>query len=391
MRIILGAVISIPPYSAGMAWNWMQFAEGLRRLGHDVYYVEEVAPGWCRDAAGGPCEFERSLNRDLFQTTMERFGLMEHACQLYAGGEATFGLSLESLIAVSKDADLLVNMSGHITSDVVLGNAGRRVYVDQDPVFTQLWHAEYGKDLNFAAHDLFFSVGLNIGTSRSPIPDCGLEWHHVLPAVVLDYWAPASHAPARPFTSIASWSGYGELCYRGEWYSTKYEEFQRFATLPRRAEEPMELVLKSYRDDDPGIRLLRENGWVVREASGISDLTGYQSYLAQSRAEIGIAKNAYVKACSGWFSDRAAHYLASGRPVLAQSTGFEHRVPAGRGLLAFGTMEEAIEGVAAINRDYAAHCRAARRLAEEWLDYRKVLPRMMDACGARPVSRTSSG
>jgi len=391
MRIILGAVISIPPYSAGMAWNWMQFAEGLRRLGHDVYYVEEVAPGWCRDAAGGPCEFERSLNRDLFQTTMERFGLMEHACQLYAGGEATFGLSLESLIAVSKDADLLVNMSGHITSDVVLGNARRRVYVDQDPVFTQLWHAEYGKDLNFKAHDVFFSVGLNIGTPYSPIPDCGLDWHHVLPPVVLDYWTPGREPPGGSFTSVASWSGYGDLQYRGEWYRTKYEEFKRFAGLPGKVAQPLELALKSYREGDAGIGLLRENGWLLSDASRIGDLAGYQRYIARSRAEIGIAKNAYVKACSGWFSDRSAHYLASGRPVLAQSTGFERSVPPGRGLLAFGSMEEAIEGIEAINRDYDAHCLAARHVAEEWLDYRKVLPGMLDACAASPVSRGSAG
>jgi hypothetical protein len=134
--------------------------------------------------------------------------------------------------------------------------------------------------------------------------------------------------------------------------------------------------------DEADIRLLKDNGWVLTEASLIADLSSYQRYIARSRAEIGIAKNAYVKGCSGWFSDRAAHYLASGKPVLAQSTGFERCVPTGRGLLTFRNMEEAVAGVEEINRDYEAHCRAAREFAEEYLDYRKVLPEMLELCMA---------
>jgi len=230
MRIILGAVVSIHPYSAGMAWNWMQYATGFRALGHDVYFLEELAPAWCTDAGGRRCGFEQSVNRAHFKTTMETFGLMDRACQIYDGGKKTSGLSFDAAIAAVTDADLLVNMSGHITSEAILGRVKRRAYVDQDPVFTQLWHAEYGKDLNFKAHDVFVSVGLNIGTPHTPIPDCGLTWHHTVPPVVLDQWDPGGSVPGRYFTSIASWSGYCDLCYRGEWYRTKYEEFTRFAT-----------------------------------------------------------------------------------------------------------------------------------------------------------------
>jgi hypothetical protein len=383
MRIIIGAVISIHPYSAGMAWNWMQYATGFRRLGHEVYYLEEIAPAWCVDANGQQCSLERSINRAVFRTTMEQFGFMENACQIYNGGEATSGLSLDALIATAQAADLLVNMSGHVTSEVILGSVKRRVYVDQDPVFTQLWHAEYGKDLNLKAHDVFFSVGLNIGTPHTTIPDCGLTWHHTLPPVVLEYWPPRNGRRGRCFTSIASWSGYQDLCYRGAWYRSKYEDFERFAELPRRVDQPIELLLKNYRDSDAGICLLRKNGWILSDASRIGDLAGYQDYIAASRAEIGIAKNAYVQGRSGWFSDRAAHYLASGKPVLAQATGFERCVPTGRGLLAFETMEQAVRGVEAINRDYDAHTVAARQLAEDYLDYRKVLPNMLDACLAQ--------
>jgi hypothetical protein len=381
MRIIVAGVVSLSPFSPGFVWDWAHIAVGLGRWGHDVYYVEEVEPKWCVDAHGQKCRFEDSINRALFRTSMERFGLMERACQLYNRGEAAFGLSPDALAAVARDADLLVNISGHAKSDLLLGAVKRRAYVDQDPVYTQLWLAEYGKDLNLRAHDFFFTVGLNIGTPRSPIPDGGIRWHGLLPPVVLDYWPVRIDPSCERFTTIASWAGYRDLCYRGEWYGSKAEEFRRFAGLPRRADQAFEVAMRRHEREEEGIRLLRESGWVVTEAGRIRDLESYQAYIAASRAEIGIAKNAYVKGRSGWFSDRASHYLASGKPVLAQATGFEWHVPCGRGLIAFGTMEEAVEGVRAINRDYREHCLAARAFAEEHLDHAKVLPRMLDVCG----------
>ena len=382
MRIVIGSVISIPPYSPGMAWNWMQHAVGLRRLGHDVYYLEEVEPEWCLDSNGQPCRFEDSANLRLFRSTMERFGFMGRACQVYRGGEATFGLSLDALKDVCRQADLLLNISGHVKLDLVLAGVRRRVYLDQDPVYTQLWRTTYGQSLNLEAHDAFLTVGLAIGTPHTPIPACGLRWGHALPPLVLDWW-PAPPAPAAGrFTTIASWSGFGDVQFGGEWYRSKQEEFRRFAGLPGRARQEFEVALRRHDPADEGVRLLRANGWFLTESSRFADLSGYQDYIAGSRAEIGIAKNAYVKGRSGWFSDRTAHYLASGRPALVQATGFERHLPTGRGLLAFDSIEEALEGVERINGDYAEHCRAARGIAEEHLDYRKVLPRMLEACSA---------
>ena len=380
MKIIVGAVISLSPYSPGIAWDWLQCTLGFQKLGHDVYYIEEVEPDWCIDAQGQKSDLEHSVNREMFYKTMDRFGLMDRACQIYNCGEATFGLSLNSLTDVAKEADVLINMSGHIKADFILTNVKRRVYVDQDPVYTQVWHAEYGVDLGFGKHDVFFTMGLNIGTPYSSIPDCGVKWHHILPPVVLEYWPVNIDASCRLFTTIASWSGYSDLCYQGEWYRSKYEEFQRFAELPRKVPQELEIILKSYRGEDPGIRLLKDNGWLLSDATQINDLSSYQNYIARSRAEIGIAQNAYVKGHSGWFSDRASHYLASGKPVLAQSTGFERYLPTGRGLLSFSTLEEAIAGIEAINCEYEGHCLAAREFAEEYLDYRKVLPTMLKLC-----------
>lgn len=381
MRIVIGSVISITPYSPGMAWNWMHHAVGFQRLGHDVYYLEEVEPRWCVDSQGSPCCLEDSVNRRLFQTTMERFGFMDRACQLYDGGKATFGLSLDALEAVCRDADLLINISGHVKSDRVLGSVRRRVFMDQDPVYTQIWRDEYGQGPNLEAHDAFLTVGLNIGTAHTPVPSCGVEWRHALPPVVLDCWPAPAGPTAGRFTTIASWSGFGDISYRGEWYRSKQEEFGRFAGLPGQVDQAFEAALRRHDPNDEGVRLLRENGWVLTESSQINGLEAYQDFIARSRAEIGIAKNAYVKGRSGWFSDRTAHYLANGRPALVQGTGFERCLPVGQGLLSFDSMDGAVEGVERINADYSAHCRAAREIAEDYLDYRKVLPKLLEDCG----------
>jgi hypothetical protein len=361
-----------------MVWNWLQYIVGFQKLGHDVYFIEEVKSDWAKDSRGIRCDFNQSENQRLFRATMEQFGLMEKACQIYDAGRSTFGLSVQSLTSIAKQADLLINMSGHVHADFVLENAKRRVYFDQDPVFTQLWAAEYGKDLNFQNHDVFFTVGLNIGTAHTTIPDCGVTWQQMLPPVLLDHWPSRAVVPSKSFTTIASWSSYGDVCYAGEWYQSKYTEFERFAELPKRSAAEFEVALKSYRENDAGIQLLKDNGWHVSATNKLSDLESYQNYIAQSRAEIGIAKNAYVKGNSGWFSERSGQYLASGRPVLAQSTGFERLLPTGEGLLTFTSMEEAVKGVDAINRDYNRHCQAAREFAAEYLDSNKVLSQMLE-------------
>jgi hypothetical protein len=380
LKIIVGAVLSVPPFSPGMAWNWMQLVQGLQRLGHDLVFIEEVDPAWCVDGVGRTAPLSASVNQRTFLEATGHFAPNGRACQLMRDGSATTGLDWESVKAAAADADLLINISGHIQAEGLLDTPARRVYIDQDPAYTQLWFAEYGEDLGFSSHEVFFTVGLNIGTSRSPIPDCGRAWQHTLPVVIAELW-PESPGPASgPFTTIASWSSYGDLCYRGAWYRSKYAEFRRFARLPRRVNEPLEVLLKRFRPDDEGVGLLKAGGWQVGEAARLGGLGSYQDYIRASRAEIGIAKNAYVRGRTGWFGDRAAHYLASGRPVLHQSTGFEHRLPTGDGIITFSDLDEAAAGIEAVASAYEHHCRAARNFAEEFLDYRKVLPTFLDDC-----------
>jgi hypothetical protein len=391
MKIIVGAVISLPPVSAGCAWNRLQYVLGLRRLGHDVVFVEEVKPQWAVDAAGRKCAYQDSQNRRGFMEIMNQFDLTEHCCQVYNTGEATTGLSRQAMRDFAASADLLIDISGHVTTAFILDAVRRRAYLDQDPVFTQLWRAEYGKDLNLDRYDVFFTVGLNIGTPFSPIPDCGIDWHPTLPPVVPDLWQNEADSkapdPQAPFTTIASLYGYADLCFRGEWYRTKSEEFRRFAELPMRSGQVFEVLMKDFPEDDDTVRLLRAHGWCVRKSGVAMDLPAYRTYIAGARGEIGITKGAYVKGRSGWFSDRTASYLASGRPALAQSTGFERCLPTGLGLLCFDDVEQAASAAESINANYAAHCRAAREFADQYLDYRKVLLTMLDVCTAAPAPK----
>lgn len=382
MKIILGASLSHLPYAPGRVWHRLHYLLGLQKLGHEVYFVEELDPDSCLDSRGEKVALEQSVNRKLFQATLEPFGLMERACLIYGRGEATFGLSRASLTQVSGTVDLLINWSGHVTSDFVLERVKRRVFLDQDPVLIQLWQEEYGMDFNLKHHEAFVSTGLNVGTPHTHIPDLGVRWRHVLPPVVLDHWPCEIDPSCTRFTTVATLSPFGDVSYRGERYGTKHDGLRRFAELPRRARAEFEIAVKYYREEEGGLGFLKENGWVLSDAARIADLDEYRRYIRRSRGEIGIVQSAQVTARSGWFSDRWSHYLASGKPVLAQSTGFERCLPTGRGILTFRDLDEAVEGIEMIDRDYVAQCRAAREFAEQYLDYRKVLPRFLEACAA---------
>lgn len=379
LKVVLGAVISLVPFSAGIAWIWMQLAVGLRRLGHDVVYLEEIDPSWCVDRAGDPCPPASSVNAATFASVMRRFHLAGSAWQVDRHGQPVAG-TRQQLHRRLAGADLLINMAGHVRAGSILERIPRRVYVDQDPVYTQLWHAAYGKDIGLDQHHVFASVGLNIGTPATAIPTCGRSWQPVLPAVVCDLWPAGRPATGRRFTTIASWESFGDLSYQGRWYRGKRASFAQLADLPLRVPgQEFELALRRQHPDDE--LQARSHGWRTRPAGRVAgDLDAYRNYLAGSRGEIGIAKQAYVTANSGWFSDRATHYLAAGRPVIAQATGAEAHLPTGTGLLVFDSADGAAAAVESVNGGYQAHCRAARELAREVFDYRVVLPDFLRAC-----------
>jgi hypothetical protein len=244
-----------------------------------------------------------------------------------------------------------------------------------------MW-SELGLADPFAGHDRFVSVGLEVGGAGCEVPDCGLEWIPTLPPVVLARWPAVAGGEA--FTSVATWRGpYGPVEYGGRTYGLRAHQFRRFVSLPERVPAEFEPALAI----DPGDaadreRLLRAGWGLLDPAAVAADPVSYRSFIQASAAEFTVAKAIYVESRSGWFSDRSACYLASGKPVVAQETGFGRRLPTGEGLLAFSDLDEAVAAVEAVRTDTARHARAAREIAGEHFDSNRVLGRLVERLGA---------
>ena len=256
-----------------------------------------------------------------------------------------------------------------------------RAYVDLDPVFNQFWQ-ESGIDMRFAAHNRFVTVGQSLGTPACPVPTLGLDWIPTLPPVVLQRWPVADGPGDGSFTSVGNWRGYGSVEHEGVQYGQRVHSMRNFMELPRRSDARFRLALAIHSGERSDLEAIAANGWeLVDPVEAAGTPVRYQRFIQGSGAELGIAKSGYVLARSGWFSDRSACYLASGRPVLAQETGFSRFLPVGEGLLSFETVDDAVAGVESIRSDYGRHARRARQLAEELLDSDRVLSALLDRLG----------
>jgi hypothetical protein len=245
-----------------------------------------------------------------------------------------------------------------------------------------MWR-ELGQADSLSGHDDFVTIAENIGDERCSIPTCGLSWVTTPQPIALDWWPPAEGGSG--FTSIGAWRGpYDPVEYGGRRYGLRAHEFRRFVELPSRTQASFEAALDIDPADEDDLELLRRNSWtLVPPGSVTADPYAYRGYIQGSAAELMIAKGMYVQTWSGWFSDRSICYLASGKPVLAQDTGFAHTYASGEGLLGFSELDEAIAGVEEICGNHERHAAAARVLAEDCFDSRKVLGRLLDKLGAR--------
>jgi hypothetical protein len=320
--------------------------------------------------------------RTYLATVMEQFGLAKDYCLLNSVGEAIAGVSRTELLERTRHSLLLINFNGFLDDDEVFAAARLRVYLDIDPGFGQMWH-ELGLHNPFGGHDKFVTIAENIGRPRCSIPTCGLDWVTTRPPVVLNLW-PAQNGEGRAFTSIGAWRGpFAPVEYGGRMYGLRVHEFRKFAELPRITGEEFELALDIDEAETADLDLLRQTGWrLVPPRAVAGDPVAYRDYLARSKAEFMVAKSMYVETRGGWFSDRSACYLASGKPVLAQDTGLESLYPTGEGLVTFSTLDEAACGVDAISRNHSRHARAARALAEKFFDSDKVLTALLDKLSA---------
>jgi hypothetical protein len=377
LTILFSGMIASDPGQGGATWAVLQYLLGLRRLGHDVYFVEPVA------AASARPDVTR-----YFNDIVRDFGLEGAAALLPADKRQTVGVPYDRLAEIAKHTDLLINVSGMLTDEAIVSRVAVRVYLDLDPAFVQLWHATHAADMRFTGHTHFVTVGQAIGQPDCNVPTCGLNWIPTLQPVVLERWprvGPEGPLEWDALTTVGNWRGYGSIEHGGVQYGQKAHSLRRLIELPRLTDERFVLALSIHPDEVNDLDALSSHGWQrVDPAEVASTPARYQRFVQGSKGEFGLAKSGYVASRCGWFSDRSACYLASGRPVVAQDTGFGRYLPTGEGLLAFETTEQAVAAIERLNRDYAGHCRAARALAESYFNSDKVLTRLLRQIGVAP-------
>jgi len=377
--VLLGASVAQRPGSGGHTWVFLQYLLGLQRLGLEPVLVDWLEPEMCRD------HVERSWNIAYLADVMDRFGLGDRWAVLHGGGRAVVGMSDGALDRAVDRAALLLNVNGFVQQERVLERVPLRVYLDIDPGFGQMWRA---LDLHdpFAGHDAFVTIGERIGQPGCTIPTNGLDWVTTPQPVVLDQWpvqASGGLGAYPGFTSVASWRGpFAPIEYEGVTYGLRVHEFRRFADLPARTPERLEVALDIHEAETGDLELLRLNGWHLADpAVEAADPWTYRDYVQRSKGELMIAKGMYVASRSGWVSDRSICYLASGRPVVAQDTGISELYPVGEGLLTFDDPDQAAAALEDVSSDYARHSRAARALAEERFDSSVVVGRLLGELG----------
>jgi hypothetical protein len=362
--ILIGGMIAGDPDRGAPGRIALQYVLGLRRLGYEAVAVE-------------PVEELTAPRVAYLQKLIGRFGF--EAALLRRRSRETAGISYQRLVEAARRADVLINVSGMLSEPELMEAISQRVYLDVDPAFTQLWHEVCGIDMHLDGHTHFVTLGQAIGRPGCRVPTCGRDWMSTLPPVVLEHWPVALSSRRAPVTTVSNWRGYGSIEHNGVHFGQKAHSLRTLIDLPSRTSERLRLALAIHPDEVADLEALRANGWELADPLRVARTPGlYRRFLQRSKAELGVAKSGYVLSRCGWFSDRSACYLASGKPVVAQATGFEAHLPTGEGLLAFTTAAEAAQALEAVDGDYDRHRRAARTLAEEHLDSDRVLAGLLD-------------
>ncbi|MDQ6765511.1 MAG: hypothetical protein M3Z22_05350 [Verrucomicrobiota bacterium] len=383
--VVMGFMGSIP--IAGVIWQHLHYIVGLQRLGHDVYYIE--------DSARLPYNPETLQIEDEFDyavASLRRlasdYGFADRwaFCARYESGFPTAGLSLPKIRKLYRDADAILNVCGSQELNEDLLPNERLIYVESDPGLEQIKvDRRDPPTLKYLGrHHALFTFGENVGTEHFPVPARGLKWLPTRQPIVTEFWQTrAAPSAGAVFTSVANWTtgGLKDFSWRGEKYVwSKSNQFRRFLSAPQAAGETFELAT-DIKDVRTRARFER-HGWRFRSPQRLSvRLRDYLNYIRRSKGEFTVAKDQYVRLRTGWFSDRSACYLAAGRPVITQETGFTRHYGNNGGLFAFSSLGEIAEAVKMINADYRKHSRAARELACEFFEAETVLKSLLDRAG----------
>jgi glycosyltransferase involved in cell wall biosynthesis len=375
--VVVAGSVAQRPGRGGHAWVFLQYLLGFRRLGYDVLFVDRISSEMLEPGAEWP-PTEASA---WLHGSMAAVGLEDSYSLLLDGPgvREAVGVPREQVMEQLRRSVLLVDVMGFLEDEELLGAAGRTLFLDIDPGFPQMWR-ELGLHDSFGRHDAYATVGLRVGEEGCTVPDCGIDWIRTPQPVVLDEWLPAGD-PGEAYTSVVTWRGpFGPVDFAGERYGLRAHQMRRFTDLPTAVGVPLEVALEIDPADATDADALRGGGWrLVAPDRVAGTVGGYRDYVRRSKGEIGVAKDMYVRSRGGWLSDRSLCYLAAGRPVIAQATGFELEVETGEGLIAFDTPEAAAAAIERVEADYARHSSAARELAAERFGSDRVLRDLLEA------------
>ncbi|MDQ3681403.1 MAG: hypothetical protein M3378_12885 [Actinomycetota bacterium] len=415
LRVVVTGLIAQHPRLGGMTWHYLQYVKGLQAMGHDVYYIEDSGEwpyNWDGGARGDDwVERDPTANIAHLRWVMAGCGMDDRWSYRFPLEDRWFGMSGRRRREIIASADLLLNVSGSLLDPSRYRGAGRMAYIDSDPVFTQLPlvvepDGELAKQVR--AHDVHFSFGQRLDR----VPPTPFAWQPTRQPIVLEDWEGAG-PPGPAYTTVMSWTSYAPIVHDGTVYGQKDREMARFLDLPRRVPDvQLEIALPDQEHAEwtspppPGTPvpvseataegpsggkvagLLSRAGWRPVDAlERCGGVDRYREYVQGSRGEWTVAKSGYVEGRSGWFSERSACYLAAGRPVVTQDTGYDGVLPTGEGLLAFSTMDEAVGALEDVEARYHSHAGAALDMAHEYFDATRVLEALLDAATgtARPA------
>ncbi len=367
-------------YPVGGMNQWvLTWLVGFKNLGHDVYFVEKSGwPNSCYDLERRVMTDDCSYGVKVVSERLRSFGLKDKWCFVDAAGQY-HGLDKKSVETVFESANVFVDLEWNewLTE---AERADMRVHVDGEPGWAQM-KLEKSRNAGekLPRYDYYYTVGMNIGTERCTAPTAGMTWRHIIQPVLVSHYPYTPPIENAPFTTVMNWQSHKNIEYGGVLYGQKDIEFQKFMDLPRHVSVPMEAAISGPKVPR---QFLLDHGWHLRNADDVTmTIDSYKKYIQSSKGEFSVAKNVFVATNSGWFGDRPGYYLASGRPVVLQDTGFSDHLPCGRGLFAIHTVEEAAEAIKEINGNYRNHSRWARELAVEYLDANKLLKKFLQELG----------
>ena len=373
--IVLGYVVRGP--LGGLAWHHLHYVAGLAALGHDVWFLEDSDdyPG-CYNPILDRTGTDAGYGLDFARRAFERIDMAERWAYYDARKQAWLGPASGSAMRICRSADIVINVSGVNPLRPWIQDVGVRVFIDTDPGFTQARNIrEERVKRRVLEHTVFFTFAEQVGRGAT-LPDDGISWRPTRQPVMLDLWPSRPPQPDGCFTTVMVWESYPPIDVDGVPLGLKAQSFGPYLELPRRTDIALELALggaTAPRD------LLSANGWRIRDPRGPTrTLDSYQDYIGSSLGEFAIAKHGYVVTRSGWFSERSANYLATGRPVVAQDTGFSNIFPTGEGLLAFSTPREALHALRDVRSAYDTHRARAREIAETYFDSQVILTRLLE-------------